>query len=495
MKIKYLIDNLISPNIQALDFVDRYASVVKTINISIGDSVKRYPIACDVTEQDCANNGRYQDLVPDDSKMSVLYWEELQPMQVSGFTPTKTFKNRVFKGSARLIVWVNLAKMGQTSCTTPIEVLLELEKAITQNIQITSGVFQNSRVEILPTRTEGNIDTIFGKYSYPKTKNFYLSPFDFFAIDVSFTITQCLTKGASFVLSPSVDCANGGTVEDACTLLLQRLTTEQKNDCILPSYDFSNPVVQDATTPTQQADLSNWLCTPVNPYSYLLDGINEGFSLTSSTLNALNGFQPYTITSWVRSTNYNLLQYIFSKAVSGSAGYGFYLGSGVVQAGVGGTIGDSAVKRGIIPLTSNTWYHLAVTYNGSGDANGFNFYVDGVLLTNTAIVSNSFSTSTLTSSPVRIGSNNAASSFFSGNICYTRQWGREFTLSDIVSDYHSRVLLPNAIYPLDLIFGFTPSDLDIFANDRWNTKNEAEPNNGFGSSNVEFSKRSTSIPF
>jgi hypothetical protein len=113
MKIKYLIDNLISPNIQALDFVDRYASVVKTINISIGDSVKRYPIACDVTEQDCANNGRYQDLVPDDSKMSVLYWEELQPMQVSGFTPTKTFKNRVFKGSARLIVWLIWLRWGK----------------------------------------------------------------------------------------------------------------------------------------------------------------------------------------------------------------------------------------------------------------------------------------------------------------------------------------------------------------------------------------------
>jgi hypothetical protein len=284
-------------------------------------------------------------------------------------------------------------------------------------------------------------------------------------------------------------------IVDRCQALQNNISQDEKLECILPTYDFSDTTVQDATTPTQQTDLTNWLCPPVNPYSYLLDGINEGFSLTSSTLNALNGFQPYTITSWVRSTNYNLLQYIFSKAVSGSAGYGFYLGSGVVQAGVGGTIGDSAVKRGIIPLTSNTWYHLAVTYNGSGDANGFNFYVDGVLLTNTAIVSNSFSTSTLTSSPVRIGSNNAVSSFFSGNICYTRQWGREFTLSDIVSDYHSRVLLPNAIYPLDLIFGFTPSDLDIFANDRWNTTNAAEPNNGFGSSNLEFSKRSASIPF
>ena len=387
--------------------------------------------------------------------------------------------------------------MGQTSCTTPIEVLLELEKAITQNIQITSGVFQNSRVEILPTRTEGNIDTIFGKYSYPKTKNFYLSPFDFFAIDVSFTITQCLTKGASFVLSPSVDCANGGTVEDACTLLLQRLTTEQKNDCILPSYDFSNPVVQDATTPTQQADLSNWLCPPVTPNvpgSFLLDGFNESFSTRSTVLNNWNGKTPLTITCWVKATDFAKTQGLVSKIGTG-IGFGWYFiliptGFGLLKAG---TFSDLTSRVTTVATTNNTWNHFAVVDDGSNIASNIKLYKNGVELAATSQFS-SFGSTCANGNPLSIGQR-LAGDFFGGNFCYTRMWNKAFTPADITADFNGGLLLDVPLYPLDLAAGFTPDETAIYANPIWNARNEADATNGFGSSNnLEYSDLTTDIP-
>ena len=53
MKIKYLIDTILSPKLKALSFVDRYSGIVRTINIAMGNDtdkgiVKRYPISCDV---------------------------------------------------------------------------------------------------------------------------------------------------------------------------------------------------------------------------------------------------------------------------------------------------------------------------------------------------------------------------------------------------------------------------------------------------------------
>jgi hypothetical protein len=289
-----------------------------------------------------------------------------------------------------------------------------------------------------------------------------------------------------------------GTPPTRCQRIVSGLTKDDLLYCIQPLYDYSDAETQQALDAQQITDLEAFICTPVTPNvpsSFLLDGFNEGFSTSSTVLNSLNGFQPYTITAWVRSTNYSTPQYIFSKAVTGGAGYGFYIQPGFLQAGLSGTSSDFAVKRANMALTNNTWYHLAVTYNGSGNANGFNFYVNGVLLTTTSVIFNSFSTSTLTSSPVRVGSNNGVSSFFSGNVCYTRHWGREFTLSDIVDDYNSRDLLENPLYPLDLIFGFTPNQTAIYALSTWNLRNEADATNGFGSTNnLEFSDLTTDIP-
>jgi len=213
MKIRYLIDNLISSDILALPFVDKYAGIVRTVTLGVGDGVtstdKKFPISCDVTPADCNNPASFQDLVPDDSKKSVIYWEELQPMQVVGYTPTKDYFNRKMQGTARLVVWLNLAKLGQTNCNTPIQILLELERVITKQLKITGGEFDGNLTWIMPSKiVPSDINTIFGKYTYPTKKNYYLYPFDFFAIDVTFTIYQCLSKGATVVINPSVDCFN-----------------------------------------------------------------------------------------------------------------------------------------------------------------------------------------------------------------------------------------------------------------------------------------------
>lgn len=69
-----------------------------------------------------------------------------------------------------------------------------------------------------------------------------------------------LTKCAGCVMDLQVDVASYGlceipletqTPQDSCEVLLEQLTTDQLNECILPTYDFSSSSVLDNLTPEQ----------------------------------------------------------------------------------------------------------------------------------------------------------------------------------------------------------------------------------------------------
>ena len=214
MKIRYIIDKVISPKIKALSWVDRYSGIVRTINIAMGNDtdkgiVKRYPISCDVQGVDCNNIGVYQNLVPDDSKKCVLYWEMISPMSNAGMTKQKNFYVKKFKGTARLVVWLNLGKLGMNNCTDSFKLVPILEKEITTKAKLVGGDLDGSMIWIEPQRmVKQDINTVFGGYDYDKLKNYYLYPYDFFAIDVSFVLDQCLSKGGSFTEGTPFDCVN-----------------------------------------------------------------------------------------------------------------------------------------------------------------------------------------------------------------------------------------------------------------------------------------------
>ncbi|OED34287.1 hypothetical protein AB832_07980 [Flavobacteriaceae bacterium (ex Bugula neritina AB1)] len=214
MKIQYLIDSLLSPSLSALNFVDRYAGMTRVMNILIdsGDdkaTQKRYPIACDVTAKDCNNTGIYQNLVPNDSKNSVVYWEEVSPMKNTGYTAQKDFYTKDFQGVARLVVWLNLNRLGISDCKRAIETVPPIEKIITTKGKFVSGIYENDFFWIEPSGfVKKDPKSIFGKYTYPINNQYYLYPFDYYAIDVKFKLHQCLKRGQEFILNPSTDCIN-----------------------------------------------------------------------------------------------------------------------------------------------------------------------------------------------------------------------------------------------------------------------------------------------
>jgi hypothetical protein len=392
MKIKYLIDTILSPKIQTLDFVDRYAGIVRTINIAEGNGtetgiVKRYPLACNVTGVDCANIGVYQNLVPDDTKKSVIYWEMVSPMTNGGMTKTRDFYRKKFKGTARLVVWLNLAKLGIDNCTDSILVLPILEKEITTRGKITGGIYDGDLLWIEPLRmVNQDINTIFGKYDYNKLKNYYLYPFDFFAIDVQFTLEQCLSKGGTWPCLLPLDCPNSG---------------------------------------------------PVTCKSLNLDGVNEYIDCTNNVAFNQDFNTPFSTGAWVKAETLAIgLDIVMSKYNLSPKGWQLRI--------VGGQIGlflkhatgatNQLYKNGTTILNLGEWYHVAATYDGTNTVGGINLYINGQLENIATSGGGGVIGTFQNTDPLQIGGQQGFN--FNGNIASARMWNTELSAVEILEEYN-----------------------------------------------------------
>ncbi len=409
MKIRYLIDTILSPQITALDFADKYAGIVRTINIAVDNQsetgiIKRYPVACNVINGDCANVGLYNELVPDDTKKSVIYWELIQPMTNAGFTKTNDFYNKRFKGVARLVVWLNLAKLGLDECNGAIYTVPILEKILTTRGKIQSGIYENSLLWIEPkSLVKQDINTIFGGYDYPKIKNYYLYPFDFYAIDVNFTLEQCLSKGGTFPTGAALDCVNQIPENEVCK-------------------------------------------------SLSFDGVNEALNCTNNAAFDFNGANAFSVEAWVKFDDLTGLRFLVSKwfrpTPTDVRAYYLAYRNGFLRFVFASSSINIIIVDGTTPISTGVWYHIIATYDGSNDANGVNFYIDNNLSSKT-ILSNTLSGVSTNSEPLQIGGQDTF--FGAAQIAKTRLWNVELTPGEVNTQYNGGTIQQSPVQTTNLV--------------------------------------------
>jgi hypothetical protein len=409
MKIRYLIDTILSPQITALDFADKYAGIVRTINIAVDNQsetgiIKRYPVACNVVNGDCANVGLYNELVPDDTKKSVIYWEIIQPMTNAGFTKTNDFYNKRFKGVARLVVWLNLAKLGLNECNGAIYTIPILEKILTTRGKIQSGIYEKSLLWIEPKGlVKQDINTIFGGYDYPKIKNYYLYPFDFYAIDVNFTLEQCLSKGGIFPTGAALDCVNQ-----------------------IPE---------------------NELCKSLS-----FDGVNEFLNCTNNAAFNFNGANAFSIETWVKFDDLSGVRFLLSKwarpTPTDVRAYYFGTKDNRPRFIFASSVTTAIIVNSDTVLSIGVWYHIVLTYDGSVDANGVTFYVNGSVSPST-IQSNNLSGVSTNTEPLQIGGQDTF--FTSGKIAKARMWNVELTPAEVNTQYNGGTIQQSPVQTTNLV--------------------------------------------
>lgn len=190
-----------------------------------------------------------------------------------------------------------------------------------------------------------------------------------------------------------------------------------------------------------------------NDYVTMGDVIDHDFTNTAFSINL-----------WMKMDTKTSNNTMVSKHASSSPwqGYSFtYDSSGRIEIDVTGTGG--IVVRKTHTLNTGTWYMLTMTYDGSGNASGVSFYVDGSALTSLTLSQDNLTVSPSTSFPFNIsGRNNAGLNPFDGVIDEVSIWTRELSSSDVSDLYNSGSGLA---YPFSSDITATPTAIGISMTD------------------------------
>lgn len=201
------IANILTAYLTPLPFADKVAGMTKTVTIADQDAEGRptkrvFPIGCNVSQDDCIR-GKFKDLVPDKKYKSIMYFED-GGTRITSETP----RDYVFTSSMRLVGWLNLQKLGKTSCSLSGLAVAHILKALPTDFN-NNGIYQKIRIKSISQEIKSQ--TIFSKYSYKEDQVQYLMyPYDYFALNltVDFVINKVCIE--DWDVDPELNCVDNG---------------------------------------------------------------------------------------------------------------------------------------------------------------------------------------------------------------------------------------------------------------------------------------------
>lgn len=202
-----LVMESVRPSIEAVPWVERYGGLAYPITVQeiTGDTEtinKTFPFSDYVSDlTDCELSERYYYLTPDDSKKSIVYFEQSSDMTFNTLARGGARLRGVLRGvqNFRLVCWVNLNKIGSEIVSDGSLLAAELWAAVDGlrvdrlhpdlKLPVTNIKWQiNSQIQ----KSLG----IFSPYSYQDRGAFLMYPFEFFAFNVQaefYVKKECIT--------------------------------------------------------------------------------------------------------------------------------------------------------------------------------------------------------------------------------------------------------------------------------------------------------------
>jgi hypothetical protein len=148
--------------------------------------------------------------------------------------------------------------------------------------------------------------------------------------------------------------------------------------------------------------------------------------------NALLDVTRVTIAAWVRPTANTPWTTVVMKETAGGLAYALYANNDASRPAGYVQIGNAdRVATGTAVVPTNTWTHLAFTYDGAN----MRVYVNGALVRTVARTGNI----AVSNDPLRIGGNASWGEHFTGLIDDVRIYNRALTLAEVQGDMNTPV--------------------------------------------------------
>jgi hypothetical protein len=171
-----------------------------------------------------------------------------------------------------------------------------------------------------------------------------------------------------------------------------------------------------------------------NGGSIVFNGSNQYIDCGNTNLGINAGSTQITLETWVYPTSFISFRGLISR-VGGTSPFGGWMIYMTSSSKFGFAVNISGVwttmDGPLSPLSTNNWYHVCGTYNGTT----MNLYINGLLASTT----NSSGTIQYTGSlsNLGIGYNGAGSSFFPGRIAIAKIYSKSLSSQEVLQNYNA----------------------------------------------------------
>jgi len=244
-------------------------------------------------------------------------------------------------------------------------------------------------------------------------------------------------------LTVKEDCGNNTL--NRCQAILQNLTSTDLNECILPTYDFSDATVQSNVTVQQKTDLSDWICTMSPSFYTLFDGINELLTGDTGGVYDIERTDPFSVSFQFKPTSLASTTFLIGKRTS-LIGWGVQITSAgkinfIIRSGVYATGTALDVNTNFSVISVGVVYKCTITYDGTGVLGGVKIYLNSqsLPLVTAPGATSCTSGTTINTENIQIGGIPLLGRYFVGGMYNAAMWNISLSAAQVVDDYNGVV--------------------------------------------------------
>lgn len=183
------IEQLLAPRIMSIPWVGRYGGMTYDIT----KDGKTYPISENISQQECWEEGKFLDLVPDSTYSSIVFFQESKPLINDNYGRAT--------GSLLLFCWVNYPMIGESS-SNRTRIIRDVSSVM---YSVPDSINASSISINCIAKTKAESVAFFSKYAYKGEGSLYMYPYDVFTFDLE---VKCMYNAACTVsqAKTQIDC-------------------------------------------------------------------------------------------------------------------------------------------------------------------------------------------------------------------------------------------------------------------------------------------------
>ena len=189
---------------------------------------------------------------------------------------------------------------------------------------------------------------------------------------------------------------------------------------------------------------------------------------------------PWSVAGWIKFNTGSSDGGKFAGKYNNSTTSGWILfsgdrgGSRVLEARFGASTSNRIFVHGSTDMLDNTWYHIGLSYDGTGLGSGFTFYINGVAESLTTLVDNLSSNSTTTTEDFAIAGLGSVYSGSDMTIDEMAIYSDELTSGEVATLYNGGIVAPARTLHTDNLvsdYSFNEQNLELIGRDAHGSNN------------------------